>query len=256
MQVAITIGEQTFNVNLYQPIDISIPLHNGPAQVKAFGALDVQFDPLVAGNFVGAVSRGAPVNFMNLRLNPHGNGTHTECIGHIFPLKEDLREERHTIHKCLKRFHFLTELLSVKPEKQTGDQVITLPRLKAVFQPTEEVEALIIRTLPNDKSKKTKDYTGTNPPYLTPEAVEYLCAQGVEHLLIDLPSVDKEEDGGRLAAHHAFWKHRGQVRDEATITELIYVPDAVKDGLYFLQLQIASLELDASPSKPVLYELL
>ena len=44
-------------------------------------------------------------------------------------------------------------------------------------------------------------------------------------------------------------------RDECTITELIYVPNEIKDGLYLLQIQIASLEIDASPSKPVLYEI-
>jgi hypothetical protein len=41
-------------------------------------------------------------------------------------------------------------------------------------------------------------------------------------------------------------------RLEATITEMIYVPDNV-DGSYLLNLQIASFENDASPSKPVLY---
>jgi hypothetical protein len=40
-------------------------------------------------------------------------------------------------------------------------------------------------------------------------------------------------------------------RLEATITEMIYVPDNVADGSYLLNLQIAS--NDASPSKPVLY---
>jgi hypothetical protein len=41
-------------------------------------------------------------------------------------------------------------------------------------------------------------------------------------------------------------------RLEATITEMIYVPDNVADGSYLLNLQIA-FENDASPSKPVLY---
>jgi hypothetical protein len=43
---------------------------------------------------------------------------------------------------------------------------------------------------------------------------------------------------------------------EATITEFIYVPNTIEDGTYFLNLLIAPFENDATPSKPVLYEIL
>jgi len=56
-------------------------------------------------------------------------------------------------------------------------------------------------------------------------------------------------------AHRAFWQFPDAIRDTATITELVYVPDSIADGLYLLNIQIASFELDASPSKPVLYRL-
>lgn len=75
-------------------------------------------------------------------------------------------------------------------------------------------------------------------------------------MLIDTPSVDKEVDGGQLLAHHAFWNIPDQPRLDCSITELIYVPNTVKDGKYLLNLSFASFENDASPSKPVLYELL
>jgi hypothetical protein len=65
--------------------------------------------------------------------------------------------------------------------------------------------------------------------------------------------VDREEDEGNLEAHHAFWNYPNAPRLDATITEFIYVKDEIRDGLYFLNLQIASFESDASPSKPVLY---
>ena len=77
----------------------------------------------------------------------------------------------------------------------------------------------------------------------------------INHLLTDLPSVDREEDGGKLLAHKAFWKYPEDIRRSATITELVYVPDVVTDGLYLLNVQITSLEVDASPSKPVIYQL-
>ena len=96
-------------------------------------------------------------------------------------------------------------------------------------------------------------YAHTNPPYLLEEAAQFLAETNVEHLLIDLPSVDKEKDGGALLAHKAFWNVEQETRSNATITEFIFVPNSVKDGTYFLNLQFASFENDASPSRPVLY---
>ena len=78
---------------------------------------------------------------------------------------------------------------------------------------------------------------------------------GIDHLLIDLPSVDKEVDGGKLSAHHAFWQYPHNTKLERTITEMIYVSNTVYDGSYLLNLQIASFENDASPSKPLLFQL-
>ena len=79
---------------------------------------------------------------------------------------------------------------------------------------------------------------------------------GIQHILIDLPSVDKEKDNGALLAHKEFWNYNGEQRLKATITELIYVPDYIKDGLYMMDLQVAPIENDAAPSRPILYEIL
>ena len=80
--------------------------------------------------------------------------------------------------------------------------------------------------------------------------------QGVRHLLIDLPSVDREEDGGELQAHKAFWNYPTEDRLDCTITELIYVANEIPDGFYILNIQIIPFELDVSPSKPVIYPLM
>ena len=122
-------------------------------------------------------------------------------------------------------------------------------------------EAVVIRTLPNLNEKLSKKYSNTNPPYLDENVATFLRESGVKHLLIDLPSVDKEKDEGKLLAHKAFWNVKNvdilneDARLDATITELIYVKDEILDGSYLLNLQIASFENDASPSKPVLYEI-
>ena len=203
---------------------------------------------MVAGDFVGSTEEGGLLNFKNIKLNPHGNGTHTECVGHI-------AREPYYLSDCLKRFHFSSRLISIYPRKQdNGDRVIEREQLAEVLRPGE-VEAVVLRTLPNDEHKLSRNYSGTNPPYLAAEAAQLLVDYGVEHLLLDLPSVDREEDGGALAAHRAFWQYPYATRGQATITEMIFVPDDVKDGLYLLLHQITSIVLDASPSKPVLYML-
>ena len=83
--------------------------------------------------------------------------------------------------------------------------------------------------------------------------MQLIVDRGVQHLLIDLPSVDPEEDAGALAAHHVFWQYPNATRTQATITELILVPDSVPDGRYLLDLNAAAFDADAAPSRPMLY---
>jgi kynurenine formamidase len=247
---------QSYSFDSNQALDISIPLVAGLENVNCFYAPPVEFSPVESPEFgfIGAVARGGAVNFFNVRLNPHGNGTHTECVGHITP-------EQDSLQKSLQSFHFFAKLVSLYPQRQErGDRVIERSQIEEVIR-SGEAEALVLRTLPNDDLKLKAQYSGANPPYLHHEAVAYLADCGVEHLLLDLPSVDREEDEGQLLAHKAFWRYpelpgaAKKTRQQATITELIYVPPSVPDGYYLLNLQITSLDLDASPSKPVLYAL-
>lgn len=239
----------SYIADLDLPLDISIPLKPGADTVNCFYAPLMDVSPVIAGSFIGDTRQGGPVNFMNVRFNPHGNGTHTECVGHI-------AKETYTINSQLKFFFYLVKLISVYPVRtDDGDRVITKASMEACLLPGE-AQALIIRTLPNDDSKLQRHYSGINAPYLAPDAVQYLVGCGIEHLLIDLPSIDKEEDGGALAAHKAFWQYPGEVREGCTITELIYVPDEIMDDYFLLNIQIASFEIDASPSKPILYKII
>ena len=240
-----------------KPIDISIPLKEGDNNVNCFRAEPALFETIRFSDFTGSVKQGGTCNYKKVQITPHGNGTHTECYGHISP------DESATINNCLKEFIFFAELISIAPQKQdNADRIITFEDFKATMDDKHpqsygrgKPEALIIRTLPNSEAKKRCQYSGTNPPYLDPEICRYLFSINVKHLLIDLPSVDKEDDGGMLKAHHEFWQPEGEIRKDCTITELIYVEDNIMDGQYLLNLQITSIESDASPSKPILYKL-
>jgi arylformamidase len=240
-------GKQ-IEINLLKPIDISLNLIPGKQGVNCFYSPLFEAEPVRAGTFVGATSEGGPVNFMNVKINPHGNGTHTECVGHI-------SKEKVSINDVLKEFHFVSKLISVYPEVvENGDKVIKLNNIEELFKP-DEADVVIIRTLPNHIDKRQRNYSGTNPPYIESAALSYFIKCGVKHFLIDLPSVDKEEDEGKLLGHKAFWEYPKTLNQNRTITELVYIPNEVEDGYYFLNLQIASFGIDVSPSKPVLYRM-
>ncbi|TBX70633.1 cyclase family protein [Flavobacterium silvisoli] len=243
-----------FEIDLSKPIDISIPLSDTDENPIAWYIEKPIIEPVKFGDWVGKVSEGSSTNFNNIFFNPHGHGTHTECLGHI-------TREFYSINQCLKQFLFLAKLISVEPIKINNDLIITKAQIEQELQGNTP-EALIIRTRPNEEIKKHKNYSHTNPPYLEEAAAVFIRETGIKHLLIDLPSVDREEDEGKLLAHKAFWnvkntdKLNPDARLDCTITEMIYVNDEVKDGDYILNLQIVPFENDASPSKPILYTLI
>jgi len=247
MKAIIYANSRTYTIFIDQPIDISIPLRASKENVNAWYLPPPKIYPATLDHWTGSVKSGAAVNFNSIEFNPHAHGTHTECVGHI-------SEEVISLNSCLKQFLFVAEVITVVPEKQAEDFVISEKQLRYAIG-NKKREAVIIRTLPNTKDKLNRQYAYTNPPYLLESAAVYLRNKGVKHLLVDLPSVDKENDQGQLLAHKAFWNVNAEVQYNATITELIFVPNSVKDGKYILNLMIAPFENDASPSKPVLYKL-
>lgn len=248
MHTTIQYNSRKLQIDLSKPLDISIPMRASKKNVNAWYIDEPKIEAVKLDDWVGRVTEGADVNFNNIQFNPHAHGTHTECVGHI-------TEEFHSVNKNLKQFFFLAEVVSVAPEPEGDDTVISKTQLQFALG-NKKRDAIVIRTLPNMKDKLTKHYSKTNWTYLKEDAVAYLVSKGIKHLLIDLPSVDKEDDGGELKAHKAFWNFDGKLRKDCTITEFIYVPNQVDDGEYLLNLQIAPFENDATPSKPVLFKVL
>ncbi len=238
----------TIKVDLSKPIDISMPLRAGENNANAWYRPPVTMEPVRMGDWVGDVNLGGSVNFRDIWFNPHAHGTHTECVGHI-------SKEFYSVNQSLVQFFFLAQLVTITPDEYENDKIITAEHLMSALHNTR-CEAVVLRTLPNDDSKLVRQYSNSNPPFLHHLAATWLRSKNIQHLLLDLPSVDKEQDEGKLLAHHAFWHYPESTRMEATITELIYVPDSIADGEYLLNLQMAPFENDASPSKPVLYKII
>ena len=255
-------------IDLSRPFDLSLEIDFEAAQVRHFGAPRASSRPYAVPGFSGSVTRGASCNCDSITVIPHCNGTHTESAGHL--TREPLHAQRIVPRGLLPAL-----LLSVKPvpagqtaessdpAPQVEDRMVTRSALQAAWpQLPFTPRALVIRTLPNDAGKRTRDYTDITPPYLTREAAQYLVARGIEHLVVDLPSIDRGHDEGRLTAHRLFFglspgeaALASATRSQCTITELAYVPDDGTDGPYFLQLQVPAINGDAVPSRPLLYRL-
>ncbi len=243
-------NDQSWSIDTEEPIDISILMISGADGPNCFFAPKFETNPVVAGEFIGDTSQGGLVNFYNVKINPHGNGTHTECVGHI-------SKEKHKLRDCMQRYLFKCSLITVDPYKiDNGDKLITKDSINEGLSNIGFSEAMVIRSRPNKAEKLKQNYSGSNPIYFDPEAIEFLVSNGVNHLLTDLPSVDKEEDGGKLLSHRMFWGYPDKISLHRTITELIFVNEKVLDGHYIINIMIGDYDLDVSPSKPILYRVI
>lgn len=268
MIFSVEINNQIYRINASEPFDVSIPLDFYGAQPNAYGVEKAGSKPCEADTLIGDTRRGGSCNFEQITMIPHCNGTHTEAVGHI-------THERISVHECLRDAFVPATLVSVEPEKagetdesysirlDKRDRLITRKSLENALKNADGhfLGGLIIRTLPNDAGKLMRTYLEKIPPFFSIEAMEFINDLKVGHLLVDVPSIDRIFDEGKLANHRAFWNvEKGSYElnlssfPHKTITEMIYAPDEILDGAYFLNLQIAPFVADASPSRPILFK--
>lgn len=270
MNARLEIDGREVRVDLARPHDLSIEIDFEGPQVRHFGAPRASSQPFTVPGFPGAVERGASCNCRSITLIPHCNGTHTECVGH-------LTREPMQAHRIVPRGLLPALLLSVlpvpsgqsrettDPDPQPDDRLVTSDALRAAWPAKLPLppKGLVIRTSPNEATKRTRDYTDATPPYLTREAALHLVERGIEHLVVDLPSIDRAHDEGRLTAHRLFFglpvgetALARATRSTCTVTELAYIPAAAADGPYLLELQVPAINGDAVPSRPMLFKYL
>ena len=257
-----------WQADLSSPVDLAIPLRFPGPQPRFFADQPAYAEPLRAGSYIGAVASGASCNCGVYTLAPHCHGTHTECVGH-------LTEDATPVADLTPVAPALALLVTVHPEPlgaaprelpdrhEATDPVVSrvLIATAAARWARDPWTALVVRTQPNDPAKRERIYEGGCPaPYFTPGAMRWVVERDVESLVVDLPSLDRADDGGVLAAHRVFWglppgarDAREATRGRALVTELAYVPESAHDGLYLLDLHVPAFGADAAPSRPVLY---
>ncbi len=252
-RLVLEIGAERYAVRMDRPLHLAIPLDFHGSQPEAFGLPAARAYVWRAGAFVGDVREGGSCNCEMVTLAPHGVGTHVEGVGH-------LTDQRLSVHALLRDAIVPATLVTVAPERlPAGGSAITAAQLDTALQGGGSfLKGLVVRTKPNDYSKKNRTWTGTRAPHFTPEAAKLARERGVLHLVTDLPSLDPEADGGKLAAHRAFWDVPAAAPNpltrDRTVTELAFIDPAIPDGRYLLNLQIAPFVLDAAPARPILFE--
>jgi kynurenine formamidase len=262
--LSLDLAGRCYRADAASALDISIPLRFNEPQLQAFGAPSAQSEVYSIGTFAGDVKLGGSCNCHRYHLTPHCNGTHTESVGHV-------TGDAAPVNALALNGLMLAQLITLDPiatanQDHATDRVISQHCLSKHFSAAKlpGVSALIVRTLPNTNGKSTRNYdAGSSPAYFEPAALAWLAEQGIDHLLVDLPSVDRMDDGGHLLAHRAFWQlpegdtqSANARRPHATITELIFVANQIVDGPYLLSLQLAPFVADATPSRPLLLPLI
>ena len=269
MRLAVN-SDRTSCIDLAAGISLAIALDLQGEQPRHFDAPPARSTPYVVGAFNGEVARGASCNCRSVTLIPHCNGTHTEGVGH-------LTRDCPPLHALIPIQPMAALVLSLQaetvplseedslPAPQAGDLLLTRRSLLAAW-PKDlpwQPQVLVLRTLPNSPDKCTRDYSSLNPPYLSRQLVEELVARGIEHLITDLPSIDRSHDEGLLTAHRLFFglpvgscEWADAARSQATVTELAYIAEHISDGPCAVQLQVPAWSGDALPSRPVLFRLM
>jgi len=255
------------------PVSIAIPLEFDGSQPNHFGADLASATPMKSGDFIGDTRQGGSCNAEQITFNPHCNGTHTESISHVI-------NELIPPHEVIKQPIMKAYVLSLTPQVFTSvddnkdsyqptakgsDLMLCKKMFTAVKKEIQSnVKALIIRSLPNSESKLNQVYSESDqPPFFSNQAIQWLADHTqIEHLLVDMPSIDRLHDDGLLSNHRIFWNIEAGSHQLAenhychkTITEMVFVPSEIKDGHYLLDLQIPRFNLNAVPSNPLLYQL-
>ena len=257
----IKIDNYNYQIDLNSPNDISIPI-DGIKSPSFYDDTPIKVSYYKSGNKVWNIGTGASCNIPIISLNIHCGTTHTECRSHI--TKEDV-----SITDCIKHLFTQSYLISVEPmsdiKKDTyhhrikkNDLIITKDMLYKKINSIDKqfLKSLIIRTLPNSSIRLAENYNNHNNAYFSNEAIHYLKSIGIKNLIVDLPSIDKFDDGGELGNHRIFWGIEKNNPNNNTITELAYIESNIEDGEYLLSLNMLNLKLDASPSRPIIYKIL
>ena len=264
MIITIEHNDKKYKVDTTQHIDLSIPYDFNGDQPNFFNVKKGTVKPFESNLTSYSIADGAGCNVPEISMNIHCTGTHTECVGHLLKTPSSVSE-------CIEELYLPTILITIKPidfincsdsyhvDVNDDEKVISNDLIKEQYEKyaKHKPSSIIIRTLPNLKEKQFYSFAENPPAFFTNDALKFLSNK-IQHLVVDIPSIDRMEDDGILGNHRIFWSKKSNidnsmdVNSKKTITELAYVPNDVEDGFYFMNIQMPHFKLDAAPSRPII----
>ncbi|MDH5404684.1 MAG: cyclase family protein [Candidatus Heimdallarchaeota archaeon] len=237
IRLKVQIGEETYTLG--SPISASreVQFNPTPKSSGAFYLPPFQISTFEVKNiFVGDILRGGSCNVTIHNYSPH-NLTHLETSLHIvdngipvsaIPNKHlngilyliDLTKTYDQDDECIKWDDISEQITNLHPS-------VTFIALKTYSSTLDQFH----------------DFSGEDPLFLDPFAAKMihdLKNNKINGLILDLPSIDKETDGGKLLAHRNFLGLpregiKSTVEEFRFIVELAYFEN-LQQGYYYLNI--------------------
>jgi len=214
--------------------------------LNCFHLPQMTISPVEGEGFIGDMTQGGTCNVDLLTFTPH-NITHLETSAHI--LAEGGKFVSDIPQLNLTGICYLADL-----SHNTGD--ITLNDIKEVLDRIKlPISHLAIKTRAS-LLNTNYDFSGKDFLSITPEAAKeisrfQLNGEKVSILLLDLPSADPENDGGKLLTHRAFFEiprkvHEFTDKTSKAIVELAHFGD-LEEGYYYCVLSPPRIRTNAVP---------
>ena len=197
--------------------------------------------------FTGDTGKGGSCNVNILNFTPH-NLTHIETPMHL--KKEGIGLDE-IPRSNLMGVSYLVDLsnISFKDNCVKKEHIEQLDLLK-------DIKILIVKTKYSELDQYF-DFSNTNPIHFDPKFMEWLTENfpNIKLLITDLPSIDKENDGGKLLGHKNYFNFNEHERgDKKAIVELAYCK-GVESGIYYTILTPSKIDTDAILTDIFLFDL-
>ncbi|MCY3414672.1 MAG: cyclase family protein [Candidatus Heimdallarchaeota archaeon] len=222
--LSITINKRTYALG--KGISVSRIISINPrSEPKAFDLPDYSVKSYSRGDFIGLISEGASCNVNIHSYIPH-TFTHVESSLHVSEdgISLDLIPE-----SLFSGIIFLLDL------SELDSECIEIEHTSAIFD--KKVRRVAIKSK-YSVDKPDINYTNTDPLYISTKVAKLFHTKGIEVLMLDLPSIDRETDK-ELWGHKYFFENEKRI-----IIELAYF-DKLNEGYYYYEMTPMKIQTDA-----------
>ena len=239
-KISFSLKDSNLSFTLGEPLSISrsirLTAQSNAFNLPVFTSSAFSYEDL----FIGDVLKGGSCNVDVLSFCPH-NLTHVETSAHI--LNQEVEKSVLISKIPKKRFQGLVYLIDLRISTK-GSKLILKEHLKDELSKINyPITALALKTSASDLDQ-SYNFSGKDFLALSQEAAEEISNfsfQGakITTLILDLPSTDSENDGGKLLAHRSFFELPDiginfNDTKKKVIVELAHFGQVVQNYYYFI----------------------